>query len=182
MWERIKALITENLNLKLLSFAFALVLYSLVHGGQDARGSISVDLEANLPGETADKVLVSSIPRDVRIFVRGSTQTIDNLRGGSVHIILDLQKSPEHVVFTQAMVRLPEGLRVEVAHGDDLHPLELVEVANEVRPPVAEADDADSEPMCGSVAPAHAVPVRFSTWIGVRQSSERSSPSDHPRT
>jgi YbbR domain-containing protein len=114
MWERIKALLTENLNLKLLSFAFALILYSLVHGGQDARGSISVDLEVNLPPESGDKVFVGTIPRDVRIFVRGSTQTIDNLRGGAVHMILDLTDSPEHVVFNQKMVRLPEGVRVEV--------------------------------------------------------------------
>jgi YbbR domain-containing protein len=114
MWERIKALITENLNLKLLSFAFALILYSLVHGGQDARGSISVDLEVNLPPESGDKVFIGTIPRDVRIFVRGSTQTIDNLRGGAVHMILDLTGSPEHVIFNPRMVRLPEGVRVEV--------------------------------------------------------------------
>jgi hypothetical protein len=114
MWDRIKTMLTENLNLKLLSFAFALILYSLVHGGQDARGSISVDLEVNLPPESGDKVFVGSIPRDVRIFVRGSTQTIDNLRGGAVHMILDLQDSPEHVVFNPKMVRLPEGVRVEV--------------------------------------------------------------------
>ncbi len=114
IWERLKALITENLNLKLLSFAFALVLYSLVHGGQDARGSISVDLEVNLPPESGDKVFVGSIPRDVRIFVRGSAQTIDNLRGGAVHMIVDLQDSPEHVIFTPKMVRLPDGVRVDV--------------------------------------------------------------------
>lgn len=114
LWERIKTILTENLNLKLLSFAFALILYSLVHGGQDARGSLSVDLEVNLPPESGDKVFVGSIPRDVRIFVRGSTQTIDNLRGGSVHMILDLQDSPEHVVFSQKMVRFPDGVRVEV--------------------------------------------------------------------
>jgi YbbR domain-containing protein len=114
MWDRIKALLTENLNLKLLSFAFALILYSLVHGGQDARGSISVDLEVNLPPESGDKVFVGTIPRDVRIFVRGSTQTIDNLRGGAVHMILDLTNSPEHVVFNPKMVRLPEGVRVEI--------------------------------------------------------------------
>ena len=114
MWERIRAMHTENLNLKLLSFAFALVLSSLVHGGQDARGSISVDLEVNLPPESGDKIFVGSIPRDVRIFVRGSTQTIDNLRGGAVHMILDLQESPDHVIFTPKMVRLPEGVRVEV--------------------------------------------------------------------
>lgn len=114
MWDRIKALLTENLNLKLLSFAFALVLYSLVHGGQDARGSISVDLEVNLPPESGDKVFVGTIPRDVRIFVRGSAQTIDNLRGGAVHIVLDLTGSPERVVFNEKMVRLPEGVRVEI--------------------------------------------------------------------
>lgn len=114
MWDRIKTMLTENLNLKLLSFAFALVLYSLVHGGQDARGSISVDLEVNLPPESGDKVFIGSIPRDVRIFVRGSTQTIDNLRGGAVHMILDLTDSPEHVIFNPKMVRLPDGVRVEV--------------------------------------------------------------------
>lgn len=114
MWERIKALITDNLSLKLLSFAFALVLFSLVHGGQDARGSISVDLEVNLPPESGDKVFVGTIPRDVRIFVRGSAQTIDNLRGGAVHMIVDLTGSPERVVFSDTMVRMPEGVRVEL--------------------------------------------------------------------
>ncbi len=114
MWDRIKAMLTENLNLKLLSFAFALVLYSLVHGGQDSRGSISVDLEVNLPPESGDKVFIGTIPRDVRIFVRGSAQTIDNLRGGAVHMILDLTRSPERVVFNEKMVRLPDGMRVEI--------------------------------------------------------------------
>jgi YbbR domain-containing protein len=114
MWERIKNLLTENLNLKLLSFAFALILYSLVHGGQDSRGSISVDLEVNLPPESSEKVFVGTIPRDVRVFVRGSTQTIDNLRGGAVHMILDLTDSPEHVAFSSKMVRMPDGVRVEV--------------------------------------------------------------------
>jgi hypothetical protein len=114
MWERLRALVTENLNLKLLSFAFALVLYSLVHSGQDARGSISVDLEVNLPPESGDKVLVATIPRDIRIFVRGAAQTIDNLRGGAVHMIVDLRESPDRVVFAPNMVRLPEGVRVEI--------------------------------------------------------------------
>lgn len=114
MWDRVKAAFTENLNLKLLSFAFALVLYSLIHGGQDARGSLSVDLEVNLPPESGDKVFIGSIPRDVRIFVRGSSQTIDNLRGGSVHMLVDLTEAPEHVVFNPKMVRLPDNVRVEV--------------------------------------------------------------------
>lgn len=114
MWDRIRSMLTENLNLKLLSFAVALVLYSLVHGGQDSRGSTSVDLEVNLPPESGDKVFVGSIPRDVRIFVRGSAQTIENLRGGAVHMIVDLTESPEYVIFNPKMVRFPDGVRVEI--------------------------------------------------------------------
>jgi len=114
MWDRIRLAVVENMNLKILSFVFALVLYSLVHGGQDARGSISVDLEVNLPPESGDKVFVGQIPRDVRIIVRGSTQTIDNLRGGAMHMVVDLQDSPEHVAFTPKMVRLPDGVHVDV--------------------------------------------------------------------
>jgi YbbR domain-containing protein len=119
MWERIKAALTENMNLKLLSFAFALVLYSLVHGGQDARRSIVVDLEAILPPESADLVLVSSIPPSVRMFVRGSNQTIDNLRASSVSVVLNLSsEQPSHVVFEPRMVRLPDGMQVEVEQFD----------------------------------------------------------------
>lgn len=110
MWERIRAALTENLNLKLLSFAFALVLYSLVHGGQDARRSIVVDLEAILPNEVSDRILVGSIPQSVRVAVRGSSVAIDNLRAAQVTVQLDLATSqPQHVVFEPKMVRLPEG-------------------------------------------------------------------------
>ncbi len=119
MWERIRSMLTENLNLKLLSFAFALVLYSLVHGGQDARRSIVVDLEVGLPPESSDRVLVGSIPQSIRIFVRGSNQTIDNLRASSVSVQLDLaSKQPTHVVFEPKQVRLPEGVNVEVEQFD----------------------------------------------------------------
>src|ERR687883_1031374 len=100
MWERLRLALTENMNLKVLSFGFALVLYSLVHGGQDARRSVVVDLEVGLPAESSDRVLVSSIPQSVRIFVRGSNQTIDNLRASSVSVVIDLSRlAPSHVVF-----------------------------------------------------------------------------------
>jgi hypothetical protein len=119
MWEKIKTAVTENMNLKLLSFAFALVIYSLVHGGQDARRSVVVDLEAILPPESSDRVLVSSIPQSVRIFARGSNQTIDNLRASSVSVVIDLsQNPPTHVTFDPKMVRLPEGVNVEIEQFD----------------------------------------------------------------
>ena len=126
MWDRVRVALTENMNLKVLSFAFALVLYSLVHGGQDARRSVVVDLEVGLPPESSDRVLVGSIPQSIRIFVRGSNQTIDNLRAASVSVQIDLtNKQPSHIVFEPKMVRLPEGVNVELEQFDppsiDLH-------------------------------------------------------------
>ena len=119
MWGRIVAGLTENLNLKLLSFAFALVIYSLVHGGQDARRSIVVDLEVALPPESSDRVLIGSIPQSIRIFVRGSNQTIDNLRANAVSVQIDLASAqPSHVLFEPRMVRLPDSTTVEIEQFD----------------------------------------------------------------
>ncbi len=115
MWQRLKQALTENLNLKLLSFVVALLLYSFWHGGQDARRSIVVDLDVLLPPESSDRVLVSSIPQSIRIFVRGSNQTIDNLRASSVTVQVDLSKNqPARVTFAPNMVRFTEGVHVEV--------------------------------------------------------------------
>jgi YbbR domain-containing protein len=112
--------VLHNWNLKLASFAFALVLYSFVHGGQDATRSIVVDLEANLPREDANRVLQGSIPRSVRITVRGSNQAIDQLHAGNVNITVDLQSGREtHVSFEPRMVHgLPPGARLEVQQFD----------------------------------------------------------------
>jgi YbbR domain-containing protein len=119
MWERIRNALTENLNLKLLSFAFALVIYSLVHGGQDARRSFMVDIEVTYPSEDSANVLVGSVPQSVRVFFRGSNQAIDNLRASSVSILLDLKSSqPSHIVFDPKMLRLPDGVNVEVEQFD----------------------------------------------------------------
>ena len=119
IWSAFAARSPKNLNLKIPSFACALFIYSLVHGGQDARRSIVVDLEVSLPPESSDRVLVGSLPQSVRIFVRGSTQTIDNLRASSVSVQLDLASTqPSHVALDPKMVRLPEGVIAEVEQFD----------------------------------------------------------------
>jgi hypothetical protein len=119
MWERFRSTLTMNLNLKLVSFAFALVLYSLVHGGQDARRSIVVDLEVRLPKDNSDNVLIGSIPRNVRIDLRGSSQTIDSLRASAVSVVIDLSRTQaSHVIFEPKMVHFPEGVNVQVEQFD----------------------------------------------------------------
>lgn len=72
-----------------------------------------------MPPESSDRILVGSIPQSLRIFVRGSNQTIDNLRASSVSVQIDLtNKQPSHVAFEPKMVNMPEGMNVEVEQFD----------------------------------------------------------------
>ncbi len=117
--ERAAGFLRENWREKLLSFGCALLLYSLVHGGQDARRSIVVDLEASLPPEHANKILVGNIPKSIRVTVRGTNQAMDELRASTVAMQVDLTSGREsHLIFEPKMVQGPQGVKFEVEQFD----------------------------------------------------------------
>ena len=113
--ERVKGAFTENLNLKLVSFGAALVLYSLVHGAQDAQRAMSVDLVVVLPPDAANRVLVSQLPPQVRVTLRGSRTTLDDLRSDDIgNLQIDVHTGQDkRVVLDKSMVHVPAGVRVE---------------------------------------------------------------------
>jgi len=112
---RIRAIATENLNLKLLSFAFALVLYSFVHGSQDAQRSLLLGVVALTPPESANRELVTPIPAQIRVTVRGPRSTLDDVHAddlGSVQV--DLRSGTEsRLTFEPSTIPVPPGLKVE---------------------------------------------------------------------
>jgi len=107
--------VTENLNLKLLSLAFALVLYSLVHGSQDWRRSVRVSVDVRVPPDTADRVLVTKIPPEVRVTLRGPQSVLEDLKADEIGSVqLDIHEGTEtHVNFTPQMFHLPAGVKIE---------------------------------------------------------------------
>ncbi len=112
--QKLRALVSENLNTKILSFVFALVLYSVVHGSQEAQRSVRLNVVALLPA-TPNRVLVTTIPEKINVTVRGPKASLDDLNAddlGSVQ--LDLRTgSDSRVVFEPAMIPVPPGLKVE---------------------------------------------------------------------
>jgi YbbR domain-containing protein len=112
---RVRASLTENLNLKVLSLVFALVLYSFIHGSQDAQRSLQVSVVALTPPESANRELVTPIPAEIRVTVRGPRSTLDDVHAddiGSVQI--DLRGGNEtRVTFEPSTIPVPPGLRVE---------------------------------------------------------------------
>jgi hypothetical protein len=113
--DQLRGAFTENINLKLLSFAFALVLYSLVHDAQDAQRPIEVGVVVRLPPDTSNRLLVSQSASKVRLTLRGSRAALDDLHVDDIGTLqVDARMGNEkRVTLDQSMVHVPPGVRVE---------------------------------------------------------------------
>ncbi len=113
--DTVRSALTENINLKLISIGFTLVLYSLVHGAQDAQRSVSVDLVLLLPSEETNRVLVSPIPPQVRVTLRGPRTTLDELHADDIgNLQVDVRAGQDrHVTFEKSSVHMPTGVQVD---------------------------------------------------------------------
>jgi len=70
---------TQNLSLKLLAVVLSVVLFSIVHGAEDAQRSVWVDVVALLPPDDAGKILTSEIPDRVRLIIKGRRSLVNNI-------------------------------------------------------------------------------------------------------
>jgi hypothetical protein len=113
----IRSLVTENLNLKLLSLAFALVLYSLVHGSQEAQRSMLLSVVALTPPDTSNRVLTTPIPAQIRVTFLGPRSILDDQHADDIgNVQLDLRGGNEaRIQVDPSMIPVPPGLKVEQA-------------------------------------------------------------------
>jgi hypothetical protein len=112
--EQVKGAFTENLNLKFIAFILSLFLYSLFHGAQDAQRSMMLDLVVLMPPESANRVLVTTIPPQVRLTLRGSRAALDELRADDIgNLQVDIHTGSEkRVTFEPQMVHVPPSVHV----------------------------------------------------------------------
>jgi len=111
---QLRSAVTDNLNLKLISLAFALILYSVVHGSQEAQRSIRLNVVALLP-QTPNRVLMTSLPEKINATVRGPKSTLDDLNADDIASVqIDLRGGTEtRWTFEPSMIPLQPGLKVE---------------------------------------------------------------------
>lgn len=85
--------ITNNLGLKALALALSLLLFSLVHSDVDAQRSMFIDVVALLPPPDAGRMLISELPTQVKVTLRGSRSRLSDLsRDDFSPIQLDLRE------------------------------------------------------------------------------------------
>ncbi|MBC7173017.1 MAG: hypothetical protein H5U40_11335, partial [Polyangiaceae bacterium] len=103
--------IFQDLGLKAASLVAALVLFSVVHGAEDAQKSIYVDLITLLPSEDSGRMLVSDVPVRVRVTLTGSRSQLNAIRQEQlppVQIDLRNHRGDEYF-FADEDVDLPVG-------------------------------------------------------------------------
>src|ERR1700722_19694814 len=109
---RLRAAATENIPLKLLSLAFALVLFSLVHG-QEQRANVLVNVSFKHDPNGKASELVTQIPPKIEVELRGSKSIVNDIQEkGLGGISLDLRENPTHIVFDKSMLQVNPGVTV----------------------------------------------------------------------
>jgi YbbR domain-containing protein len=104
----------ENYPLKLLSLGIAIVLFSFVHSDQDAQRSMYVDVVALLPPRKSAKLLVSTLPAQVKVTLRGSRSRIAALQHDDfAPLQMDLRDAARKVyTFEQSAFDVPGAVQV----------------------------------------------------------------------
>jgi YbbR domain-containing protein len=112
--EGLKNAFTANLGLKLFALAAAIILFSLVHGAEDAQRSIFVDVVAILPPSDSGKMLVSEIPDRVKITLQGSRSLLNSIRREEMEPVqIDLSEPTlRYYYFEPTSFDIPAGVDI----------------------------------------------------------------------
>jgi len=110
----LRSLVTDNGWLKLLSIVAAITLFSFVHGAEDAQRAMFVDVVAILPPADSGKVLISELPDQVKVTLRGSRSLIYSLRREELEPVqIDLSDtSLRYYYFDPAPFEMPAGVEI----------------------------------------------------------------------
>jgi len=113
----LRGALVDNLGLKLISLIVSLGLFAFLHAEEDRQQrTIPVGVVLRLPSESTERELMTAIPANVHVTVRGSTRAIDELiRAGVPPIDVDLRSAEREVLsFEPSMISLPENLEVTI--------------------------------------------------------------------
>jgi hypothetical protein len=137
----LRALLTENIGLKITSLVVAVLLFSVVRGAEDAQRSVLVDVVAELPPESDARILTSDLPAKVRLTLRGSRSLLNSIRADDLPPIeIDLSETQASVYYFESeRFEVPAGVEVTQVSPDAL-PLTWVERTQRAFPVYARLD------------------------------------------
>ncbi|HVY44641.1 MAG TPA: CdaR family protein [Minicystis sp.] len=111
----LRAMLSENLGLKIISLFCALAIYAFIHGAENAQRTFSVSVVSLMPPDSANRVLLTPLPTEVGVTLRGSHTQLDDLRADDVGALrLDLRSGRDtRIDLDPSMFHVPPGLTIE---------------------------------------------------------------------
>lgn len=113
--EHLRAAFVENLGLKVLSLGCAVALWAFTHGPETAMRTFSVSVLSLMPPDSANRQLLSPLPTEVGITLRGSRSQLDELHADDIGPLrLNLQSGRDAKIdLDESMFHIPAGVSVE---------------------------------------------------------------------
>jgi YbbR domain-containing protein len=113
--EQVRAALSENLALKILSLCCAVALYVMTHGPETAQRTFSVSVLSLMPPDAAKRQLITQLPTEVGITLRGPRTQLDELHADDIGgLRLDLRSAQDaKIEIDEKMFHIPAGLTVE---------------------------------------------------------------------
>ncbi len=111
----IRSALLDNLGLKLVSLVCALGFYAFIHGAENAQRTVRVSVVSIMPPDEANRRLMTPLPTEIAVTLRGSRSALDELRSedlGSLQLELRSGQKPR-VDLDASMLHVPPGLKVE---------------------------------------------------------------------
>ncbi|MBK9262250.1 MAG: YbbR-like domain-containing protein [Polyangiaceae bacterium] len=112
--ETVRGAFLDNIGLKILSLLCALGIYAFIHGAENAERTVSVSIVTIMPPESANRQIMTQIPNEVKVTLRGSRTQLDGLRSDDLGTLnLNLRSGREtNIELEPGMFRTPAGVSV----------------------------------------------------------------------
>lgn len=106
--------VSNNLGLKTFALFTAIALFSLVHSEEEARRTVMVDVVALLPSPRSGKLLISDLPNQIKVTLKGSRSRIRAIqREDLLPVQMDLTDgTSRYFHFDPATVDVPAGIDI----------------------------------------------------------------------
>jgi hypothetical protein len=113
--DHIRAAFVENLGLKVLSLGCAVALWAFTQGPETAARTFSVNIVSDMPPEEAKRQLITPLPSEVAVTLRGSRSQLAELHADGVGPLrLNLRGGRDAKIdLEESMFNIPAGLTVE---------------------------------------------------------------------
>jgi hypothetical protein len=112
--ETIRSAFLDNIGLKILSLLCALGIYAFIHGAENAERTVSVSIVTIMPPESANRQILTQIPTEVKVTLRGTRTQLDDLRSDDLGTLnLNLRSGREtNIDLDPSMFRTPAGVSI----------------------------------------------------------------------